>query len=128
MLGLLLELQYRFYEREKECGIVLAGGIMSLHWGDGIQVIQEWRDIDRNVSIPGEGIGISKASTVRGHKERWAYDHSHEFNFRYNELDLLLRYTGGNVSQADVSSGLVFWISFDTRDIDLGNYLHNNIF
>ena len=25
-----------------------------------------------------------------------------------------------SVSQADVSSGLVFWSSFDTRDIDLG--------
>ena len=31
--------------------------------------LKNGRDIDRNVVIPGEGIGTSKASTVRGHKE-----------------------------------------------------------
>lgn len=35
----------------------------------GFKLFKNGRDVDRNVSIPGEGIGISKASTVRGHKE-----------------------------------------------------------
>ena len=35
----------------------------------GFRFFKNGRDVDRNVSIPGEGIGISKASTVRGHKE-----------------------------------------------------------
>lgn len=52
----------------------------------GFKLFKNGRDVDRNVSIPGEGIGISKANTVRGHKESRVYDHSHEFNFRYNEL------------------------------------------
>lgn len=41
-------------------------------------------------------------------------------NFRYNELVLLLRHTDDNVSQADVSLGLVVWSSFEARVIDLG--------
>lgn len=35
----------------------------------GFKLFKNGRDVDRNVSIPGEGIGISKANTVRGHKE-----------------------------------------------------------
>ena len=35
----------------------------------GFKLFKNGRDVDRNVSIPGEGIGISKASTVRGHKK-----------------------------------------------------------
>lgn len=41
-------------------------------------------------------------------------------NFRYNKLALLLRHTDDNVSQADVSLGLVVWSSFEARVIDLG--------
>lgn len=36
----------------------------------GFKLFKNGRDVDRNVSIPGEGIGISKASTVRGHRKQ----------------------------------------------------------
>ena len=36
----------------------------------GFKLFKNGTDVDRNVSIPGEGIGISKASTVRGHRKQ----------------------------------------------------------
>lgn len=55
------------------------------------------RDIDRNVGILDERIGMSKVNIVRGYKKGEFSGYNYEFYFRYNEFVLLVSYIGGNV-------------------------------
>lgn len=56
-----------------------------MRWESSLSLENE-RSIDRTVVIPGEGIEMNKASTIRGHKEGEFREHGHEFNFKYNEF------------------------------------------
>lgn len=82
-------------------------------------IIGNGSSIDRNVVIPGEKIEMNEASTIRGHRAGEFREHSHIFNFKYNEFALPVRYTGGNVSQLDGSLWLIFGSNLGARDIDL---------